>query len=116
MIGIDIEDIARFERLLEKKPSVIRRIFTPYEWDYSATKKAPQTLAGIWCAKEAVVKAFSSVRSLDIKNVYINHYSNGAPYVFKIIDFDFITNYDVNISISHDKKNAIAICMITIKK
>ena len=112
-VGIDIEEIARFERMYLKKPRLIKRLFSDYEWEYALKKVKPhQTLAGIWCAKEAVVKAFSNTEILSIKDINIVHSKNGAPKV-KILKTKLNQKYEVHISISHSKQQATAIAILT---
>jgi holo-[acyl-carrier protein] synthase len=57
-VGIDLVDIARLERALERRPRLAERLFTDEERDYAAGKAHPaRHLAARFCAKEAVVKA-----------------------------------------------------------
>jgi holo-[acyl-carrier protein] synthase len=58
MIGIDMLEIDRLERALERRPRLAERLFTPDERAYAASKARPgQHLAARFCAKEAVAKA-----------------------------------------------------------
>jgi holo-[acyl-carrier protein] synthase len=60
MIGIDLLEIARLERALERRPRLAERLFTAAEREYAARKARPgQHLAARFCAKEAVAKALS---------------------------------------------------------
>ena len=111
-IGVDIEEVSRFKRLLDSKPQILQKIFTQYEWKYAQTKHQAQTLAGLWCAKEAVVKALVNYVALDIRDVHINHYSNGAPFVCTILNFEIAESYDISLSVSHTKNYATATCVI----
>jgi len=112
MIGIDIEDIGRFERMYLRKPQLVKRLFSAYEWQYANKKPKPyQTLTGFWCAKEAVVKAFSTIETLSIKDINISHFENGAPQVI-ILNHQHQQKYTVHISISHSKQQATAIALI----
>lgn len=112
-IGIDIEEVKRFEYLLLKKPNLLRRFFSSEEWNYANQKAAvAQSLAGLWCAKEAVVKAFSEYHVVLVRDVFISHYENGAPIIKEIkglIDFE---RYIIKISISHTTDFAVANCLI----
>lgn len=115
-IGIDIEEVARFNHLLNVKPYLLQKIFTPYEWEYAKTKYQAQTLAGIWCAKESVVKAMSGFNEiLNIQDVYIAHKNNGLPFVEKIKQVK-IEDLDIKISISHTKSYATAVCLVSKNK
>lgn len=113
MIGIDIESIHRIESLLTKKPKIIGKFFTAYEWEYAHSKAKPaQTLAGIWCAKEAVIKALTNISLIEITEVEIRHSSSGAPYVMFLTDQSLINEYAIHISISHSVDYATAIAVV----
>ena len=102
MIGIDLVSIKK----LNSKAN-IRNLFTHYELSYAQAKpKQSQSLAGIFAAKEAVVKAYS-LKLYDIlrKNIEIIHI-NG-----KIVAFYKQRALDADISISHDGDYAVAACI-----
>ena len=57
-VGIDLLDIARLERALERRPRLAERVFTEDERSYAEARAHPaRHLAARFCAKEAVVKA-----------------------------------------------------------
>jgi holo-[acyl-carrier protein] synthase len=57
-VGLDLLDIDRFERALERRPRLLERLFTDGERDYAAGRARPgMHLAARFCAKEAVAKA-----------------------------------------------------------
>jgi holo-[acyl-carrier protein] synthase len=57
-IGIDLLEIERLERALERRPRLAERLFTDGELAYAAGRARPgQHLAARFCAKEAVAKA-----------------------------------------------------------
>ena len=57
-VGIDLLEIERMERALERRPRLAERLFTDAERDYAAARGRPaQHLAARFCAKEAVAKA-----------------------------------------------------------
>ncbi len=57
-IGIDLLEIERLERALERRPRLAERLFTEAELAYAAGRARPgQHLAARFCAKEAVAKA-----------------------------------------------------------
>ncbi|MDQ3648600.1 MAG: holo-ACP synthase [Actinomycetota bacterium] len=57
-VGLDLLDIARLERALERRPRLAERLFTEAELTYAAERARPgQHLAARFCAKEAVAKA-----------------------------------------------------------
>ena len=57
-VGLDLLEIDRLERALERRPTLADRLFTPGEQAYAASRPRPgQHLAARFCAKEAVTKA-----------------------------------------------------------
>ncbi len=59
-VGIDLLEIERLERALERYPRLEARVFTQAERDYAAARARPgRHLAARFAAKEAVVKALS---------------------------------------------------------
>src|SRR4051812_49890621 len=56
--GIDLLEIERLERALERRPRLAERLFTQRELAYARSRARPgQHLAARFCAKEAVAKA-----------------------------------------------------------
>jgi holo-[acyl-carrier protein] synthase len=57
-VGLDLLEIDRLERALDRRPGLAKRLFTQAERDYAASRARPgQHLAARFCAKEAVAKA-----------------------------------------------------------
>lgn len=57
-VGIDLLEIDRLERALERRPRLAERLFTDDERAYAQRSGRPaQHLAARFCAKEAVAKA-----------------------------------------------------------
>jgi holo-[acyl-carrier protein] synthase len=57
-VGIDLLEIERLERALERTPRLAQRLFTEGERAYAASQARPgMHLAARFCAKEAVAKA-----------------------------------------------------------
>jgi holo-[acyl-carrier protein] synthase len=80
-VGIDLLEIERMERALERRPRLAERLFTDAERAYAARRARPaQHLAARFCAKEAVAKALA----LDVWNpcdVEVVAAEAGAPGV-----------------------------------
>ncbi|MEI6792754.1 MAG: holo-ACP synthase [Actinomycetes bacterium] len=69
-VGIDLLEIERLERALERRPRLAERLFTADERAYSERLARPgQHLAARFCAKEAATKALglSVLRPLDVE-------------------------------------------------
>jgi holo-[acyl-carrier protein] synthase len=57
-VGVDLLEIERLERALQRRPRLAERLFTAAELEYAASRGRPgQHLAARFCAKEAVAKA-----------------------------------------------------------
>ena len=57
-IGIDVIEIARLERAMERRPRLRERIFSAAEIDHAGAHRRPATrLAARFAAKEAALKA-----------------------------------------------------------
>ena len=57
-IGIDLLEIERLERALERRPRLASRLFTEGELRFASARRRPgRHLAARFCAKEAVAKA-----------------------------------------------------------
>ena len=81
-IGIDLCEIARMQTLLDEGRS-LRRMFTEEEQAYIAGKgaSAAQTMAGMFSAKEAVLKALGTGMTVPMTDIVISHTELGQPIV-----------------------------------
>lgn len=60
-LGIDLVDIARVERVLERYPRFAERCFTPHEREYAYRFDSPaRRLAARFAGKEAVMKSMGT--------------------------------------------------------
>ena len=60
-VGVDLIEIARIERALERRPRLAKRLFTEAELDYANDRARPGShLAARFAAKEAVIKALGT--------------------------------------------------------
>src|SRR5574344_1181766 len=105
-IGVDIEDISRFEN---KSKEFLDRIYTEKEQAYCLSKTLPaKHLAVRFCAKEAVIKALTplGIKIAEYKKIEIIHDANKCPQVNLLKKIN--KNLEFQISLSHDKTKAIA--------
>lgn len=113
-IGIDIENISRFQKLeLSKNNKFLNKIFTTVELNYCFTKKnVASSLATKYAGKEAVIKAFSLIdnASLNYKEIEINNDLSGAPRVRLI--WDKAKKYQVLISLSNETEKAVGVAIL----
>tara|TARA_Y100000034_G_C6866681_1_gene395128 strand:+ start:1163 stop:1504 length:342 start_codon:yes stop_codon:yes gene_type:complete len=104
-IGIDIESVTRFEKLpFEENRSFYEKVFTPKEIKYCISTATPaEHFAARWCAKEAVIKAINE----KIAHNRIEIVKEGKKPKIRINGKDT----EVLISISHTRKDAMAIAL-----
>ena len=119
MIGVDTISIARIAAAI-KNEAFLTRVFTKLEREYCDGKaKSAQSYAGIFCAKEAAVKAAEcgfghGIMPCDIE---IDHKENGAPFLRAHGKAkELFARFDGNVSISHDGDNAVAVVELVIKQ
>lgn len=113
MIGIDIEEVERFKNL---NTHLIERVYTNNEIEYCKSHSNSHIhYAGMWCAKEAVVKALNNL-SLAVSEIEVLHKNNGAPYINinqKLQQYFYKNQIkNIHISISHTNHIATAIAMV----
>lgn len=73
-IGVDTVDIARFERQLERTPTLRDRLFTPDE-----SVMLPHSLAARFAAKEALIKALGGSGELRWHDIEVVRDADRAP-------------------------------------
>ena len=111
-VGCDIEDITRFEN---KRDAFLHKIYTDGELAYCLSKKRPaKHLAVRFCAKEAVVKALSSLgmEGVFYADVDVMRAQNGVPSVR--LTKDVGKNISFSLSLSHSKTTAMAVVFAVI--
>jgi len=86
---------------------LFEKIFTKNELKKIKTK-SPQHIAGIFSAKEAIIKAYNPLKKLHFKDIEIFNNKDGSPY--SIIKSRIVK--DLKISISHTKNHAIAAAIL----
>ena len=117
-IGNDIIEIERIEKAISKE-GFKNKIYTQRELENIKKRgNRAETYAGVFSAKEAISKAIGTgVREFSLTDLEILNDDLGKPYVVVSERFDKIIkskkeNYQIEISISHSKKYAIAMAII----
>lgn len=118
MIGIDIVNNLRIKSLIEKyEDKFLDKVFTEQEKGYCLRKKDSYIcFSGRWAAKEAIIKAFSSLYKEDLFMKEIEIVSSPFPKAFikNEIKDTLLKEKELSIylSISHEKDYSIAIALI----
>lgn len=101
-IGVDILEISRIRKLMEIE-KFLNRFFSDAEISYiESSAKADETCAGIFAAKEAIIKALNgNLAGLQYKDISIER-KNDVP-------FAYVNGINFFVSISHDGDYAISV-------
>jgi holo-[acyl-carrier protein] synthase len=80
-IGVDVVEIERFRRSLERTPSMRERLFTDSELAYVGPKADPvPSLAARFAAREAVMKSLGlGLGAFGFHDVWVERAESGAP-------------------------------------
>ena len=107
-VGTDIVYIPNFANSLKKGETNLKnKLFLSIE-----TRKAKdiESLAGVFAAKEAFVKALG-LSKIPLKSIEVRHAKNGRPYFSKPVEI--LSKFSsVDLSIAHDGDYATAICIL----
>jgi holo-[acyl-carrier protein] synthase len=112
-VGIDLLEIERLERALERRPRLAERLFTDAERAYAARRARPaQHLAARFCAKEAVAKALA-IDAWSFREVEVLA-DDGPPEVRlsgAVAERAAILGVQVSVSLTHSRRDAAAVAI-----
>ena len=108
-VGIDLLEIERMERALERRPRLAERLFTDAERAYAAERARPgQHLAARFCAKEAVAKALAlewwNARDIEVVS------EGGPPRI--VLHGVLAGRPAVQVSLTHSRTTAAAVAVV----
>jgi len=114
-VGVDLVDIARFERAMSRTPRLRERLFAEEELVRDGVPLPLRSLAGRFAAKEALVKALGGRVELSWRQMVVYADPSGAPHFALRVDADAVAAASVgraHLSISHDAGMAIAFVVL----
>lgn len=107
-IGVDICAVERIVQLLERRPGVVRKLFTAAEAERSAA-----SLAARFAAKEALVKALGTSDGLAWLEIEVVSDEAGKPaFEFTGMTAETLGERRALLSLSHDAGMAVAMVVI----
>lgn len=109
-VGIDLIEIGRVERALERRPRLAERLFTEAELTYAAARARPgRHLAARFAAKEAVLKALG-MRGFAMREIEV---VAGEPPRVRLSGRAAVAadGREVSISLTHSRENAAAVAL-----
>ncbi len=122
--GLDILSLTHIRERAQNQ-RFLNKVFTEYELNYFNSKRVKnneqkefQTLAGIFCAKEAVLKAMGTgIQKLTyLQDIEIKHDKSGKPYIVvsgKVKELlQELKCVSCDINIAHDGDVAMAVCVL----
>jgi holo-[acyl-carrier protein] synthase len=110
-IGIDLLEIARLERALERHPRLAERVFTAGEREYAAARVRPgRHLAARFAAKEAVVKALGLSGGFGLREIEV---VAGEPPTVRLSGraAEAASGGRIEISLTHSRDMAAAVAV-----
>jgi holo-[acyl-carrier protein] synthase len=114
-VGIDLLDVDRLERALQRRPGLAERLFTDGERAYAASRGRPAMhLAARFCAKEAVAKALSLTDGTWLE-VEVTGGGDGPPRVRlsgRAAARAAELGADVRVSLTHTRGMAAAVAVL----
>jgi holo-[acyl-carrier protein] synthase len=114
-VGIDLLEIERLERALERRPRLAERLFTDGERAYAASRARPgQHLAARFCAKEAVAKALG-LTGWSFRDVEVIA-TEAAPKIAlhgAVAARAAKLGVSVHVSLTHTTKDAAAVAVVS---
>ena len=109
-VGLDLLEIERLERALERRPRLAERLFTDGEREYAAARARPgQHLAARFCAKEAVAKALA-LEAWSPRDVEVVVGKSGAPEI--VLHGALAGRGPVMVSLTHERGLAAAVAVV----
>jgi holo-[acyl-carrier protein] synthase len=111
-VGIDLLEIERMERALERHPRLADRVFTEDELAYARTKGRPgRHLAARFAAKEAVVKALGLSEGVSLREIEV---VAGEPPTVRLSGraAEIAAGREIAISLTHSRDNAAAVAFV----
>jgi holo-[acyl-carrier protein] synthase len=108
-VGIDLIEIERIERALERRPRLAERVFTEGELAYARDRARPgRHLAARFAAKEAVIKALG--KSVPLREIEV---ISGEPPRVELHGraAEVAGDADIAISLTHSRQTAAAVAV-----
>lgn len=116
MIGVDVIEIERLERALERRPRLAERIFSEEELSFARARRRPgRHLAARFAAKEAAVKALG-IGGLALHEVAVTGGGDEPPRLVlsgRAAAAADEQGVELRVSLSHSRELAVASVIAT---
>jgi len=110
-LGVDLLEVERLRRAIERRPGLAARLFTEGELGFAASRAEPTPhLAARFCAKEAVAKALT-LEAWSWQDIEVVREADGAPRVVLHGPLAGLGRR-VEVSLTHDGGMAAAVAVV----
>jgi holo-[acyl-carrier protein] synthase len=115
-LGVDLVDVERVARILQRRSTFVRRVFTPKEIEYCERQANPaESFAARWAAREACRKALGGIRNMRWHDVRVDRAPSGAPRLVlegtSRARADSLGVSEVMVALTHERRMAAAFCV-----
>jgi holo-[acyl-carrier protein] synthase len=115
-IGVDLVDVQRVERIIDRHSTFVQRVFTPAEIAYCEGQASPaECYAARWAAREACRKALGGIRQMRWHDVRVERAPSGAPHLVlegtSKVRMDALGVSAVMVALTHERRMAAAFCV-----
>ena len=115
-LGVDLVDVERVARILQRRTTFVRRVFTPKEIEYCERQANPaESYAARWAAREACRKALGGIRRMRWHDVRVDRAPSGAPRLVlegtSRARADALGVSEVMVALTHERRMAAAFCV-----
>ena len=113
-VGVDLVEIERMERAIQRTPRILKRVFSSGEREYAWSKAKPAVhYATFFAAREAVLKALGcGFTGINYRDVEVVHDESGKPSVLLRGNAAIFAEQqgivEIQISLSHTHQMAVA--------
>jgi len=116
-LGVDVVDVARIERLLERGDSFVGRVFSEEEIAFCSDAARPaECFAARWAAREACAKALGGIPEGRWRDIRVVRGENGDVGVelegAARERADAVGADRVLLSFAHERDQAVACCLV----
>jgi holo-[acyl-carrier protein] synthase len=115
-IGVDLVDVERVKRILERHDTFAERVFTREEIAYCRRQASPEeAYAARWAAREACRKALGGIRGMRWQDVRVDRAPTGAPSLVlqgsSLARAEALGVSRVMLALTHERRMAAAFCV-----
>ena len=115
-IGVDLVEVDRVKRILDRRSTFVGRVFTAEEIDYCQRQASPaECFAARWAAREACRKALGGIRNMRWLDVRVSRAPSGAPSLVlegtSKARADALGVSQVMLALTHERRMAAAFCL-----